>query len=152
MASFVASPLQADILVTNEAGVVVAQIEVKARFGSPQWAKALKDALARWSAIAPSAYFVLVTKDSIYIWAPIASEESVSHPPIVLSTNAVLGKYFARVGLTPEESYEEPLIYAMSGWLRETASNVQSGRFPIPSPELTSFAGAISGADVRLTE
>ncbi|RKG86048.1 hypothetical protein D7W82_17670 [Corallococcus sp. CA049B] len=115
-------PSNFDFTVYDRSGQAKVQADVKARLGTTrEWAAGYWLNLESVDLRPRGEFFLLVTPDKLYVWAP-SKVKGRGMPTWVLDATHILGPYYERVGTGPKDI--RPLAFGMlvSWWLIELTS------------------------------
>lgn len=98
---------------------LVAVVEVKGRLGtSEDWAAQFhRNLLSLGMPGAP--FFLLATPDRLYLWTGEASPSGKDRPSFVVDARPILGPFFQRARIKPEEVSPHVLEFVVADWLTE---------------------------------
>jgi len=113
--------LRTDLAIIDRRGKPIAMVEVKNRRGTSRtWATGLwRNLLAHGQRFAPLPFFLIVTRDRLYLWKHSAERPAPSPPDLELDLGPVLRPYFEKLGLESETISGMAFELLVGAWLSD---------------------------------
>lgn len=117
--------MQFDFTIYDQSGRPRAVVEAKRRIGTNgTWAAELRRNWLEHGPLPASDVFILVLPDRVYMWNASAPEEAL--PDVDLDAGPLLGPYFQRIHVTPEQIRPDAFDMVVAWWLGDIASRAPS--------------------------
>jgi hypothetical protein len=114
-----------DFTVYDPTGRPRATVEAKRRIGTNRvWAAELRRNWLEHGPLPASDVFILVLPDRLYAWNASAPDEAL--PDADLDAGPLLGPYFQRIHVTPEQIRPDAFDMLVAWWLEDIASRAPS--------------------------
>ena len=113
--------LHTDFAIVDHSGRPVAAVEVKNRRGTSRtWATGLwRNLLAHEQSFDPLPYFLLVTRDRLYLWRNPAERRSAEPPDFEADLDPILRPYFEKLALESETISGLAFDLLIAAWLSD---------------------------------
>jgi hypothetical protein len=132
-----AMSITTDIVVYDENRNVLLLAEVKAKEATnASWAAGIRNHIAQRRRGTLPPYFVVVARDTTYIWSTCESE---APPGVQVSTEVLLGEYFRVAGIDVQHIAPSALELAAGMWLRDLTHGDPAAMHGVP-PDLARAA------------
>lgn len=107
-----------DLIVQDQKDRPVLAVEIKRKIdASPEWAAQLRHDMLAHGIIPDTPYLLMVFPDRFYLWKSGGSIQDETKPTLSIDARPILGPYFDRAGVLPDQISRASLEIIIAAWL-----------------------------------